>query len=193
MHSSIVVEHLREQFKNDQGVGIACIYCRYNDRAEQTPQNLLSSLCMQLAQQNTCLSHDVKRLYESNIDKRTRPTLSEISKTIQLEVSRFTKVFIVIVALDECADFDSRAAVVTELQRLRKKANLMIFSRPLENLKNKFQEMITVEIKATDDDLRAYVTNQISCADRLSLNVRNDSRLERDIQHTVVQKSQNMY
>jgi Cdc6-like AAA superfamily ATPase len=53
--TSIVVDYLLDNFKNDATVGIAFLYFDYRRAQEQTPANLLASLVKQLVQQQPSL------------------------------------------------------------------------------------------------------------------------------------------
>src|SRR5436190_10435295 len=98
---SIVVEYLERSFEKNN-VAIAYIYCSYKEQEDQTDVNLIASLLQQLVQSNPIIFDEIASLYDDNIKKQKRPTLSEWSKLLQLEIRSLSKVFIIIDALDEC-------------------------------------------------------------------------------------------
>jgi hypothetical protein len=51
MITAIVADYLCTKFQNDASVGIAYLYCNYQPQQEQKPEDLLSSLLKQLAQE----------------------------------------------------------------------------------------------------------------------------------------------
>src|SRR6266576_6486056 len=67
--SSIVVDHLNVTFGNDANVGIAYLYCSYQEKQEQNPEDLLSSLLKQLAQEQPVMLTNVKHLFERHTTK----------------------------------------------------------------------------------------------------------------------------
>src|SRR5277367_1670749 len=98
---SIIIDHLESAFKDQSDVGIAYIYCNYKEEA-QTSVHLVGSLLHQLVQRHSNPSNEIHSLYKSHFSKRTHPTLSEYSTLLQSECRSFSKVVIVIDALDEC-------------------------------------------------------------------------------------------
>src|SRR5271154_6255999 len=100
--TSIVVEHLNAKFQNDTSIGIAYLYCDFKRREEQKPADLLSSLLKQLVQEQSPVPESVKSLYQRHESKRTRPSFGEISKVLHSVVAEYSRMFIIIDALDEC-------------------------------------------------------------------------------------------
>ncbi|KAL1965282.1 hypothetical protein VTN77DRAFT_5884 [Rasamsonia byssochlamydoides] len=101
--TSIIVNHLEQKFTSDDSVGIAYLYCNFRRQQEQTPLDLLTILLKQLAQGRGSLPGSVKSLYEHHKQKGSRPGLDEIMGALQSVIAAYTKTFIIIDALDECA------------------------------------------------------------------------------------------
>ena len=194
VNRSIVVDHLREQFKDKKDVGIACIYCNYKEKDVQTLVNLTGSLLIQLIQGRALISTDVEDLYKSHVDKGTRPTPDEVLKVLQSELSRYSKVFVVVDALDEFQTGDQlQASLLAVLRALKPVVNLMVTSRFVDNIEREFRGMPMLEISASPKDVQTYVVNRISHSDRLSRHVSKDAALKEEIIKTVVGNAQKMY
>jgi hypothetical protein len=178
MLASIVVDYLSKT-NQAKDVGIAYMYCTYRDRLEQTPIRLLASLLKQLLQERQVIPEDLKNLYEHHVSKKTSPTLEDVSKVLHSEASRYSKVFIVVDALDECAGDDgTRALLLATLNALQttNAINLMVTSRPILKIERMFQDVIQLEVRASDSDVGKYIEGQMS---RLASCVsRNKSLLE---------------
>jgi hypothetical protein len=101
MITSNVVDYLNTKFENDSGVAVAYIYCNYQLQQTQKPEDLFSCLLTQLAQEQPTLPKDVKDLYERHRTKGTRPSLDEIVKVLYSTIQLYSRVFIIIDALDE--------------------------------------------------------------------------------------------
>ncbi|KAH8781602.1 hypothetical protein BGZ57DRAFT_977207, partial [Hyaloscypha finlandica] len=101
MISSIVMDHLNTKFVNDASVSIAYVYCNYQPQQEQKPADLLSSLLKQLAQKQPAMLIDVKNLYEHHRGKGTRPSIDDIIRVLDSAIRLYSRVFIIIDALDE--------------------------------------------------------------------------------------------
>ncbi|KAH8653954.1 hypothetical protein BGZ60DRAFT_386686, partial [Tricladium varicosporioides] len=162
--TSIVVEELSSRFSTDPDVGIAYLYCNFRQKHEQKAQDLLTSLLKQLSQERSTLPGDVKSLYDKHIKKRTRPSLDEISRTLQSIVGTYTRVIIIVDALDECQVSDGcRKMFLSEISSLQNKtrANLFATSRFIPDISEKFNSSIKLEIRAHDDDVRQYLDGRI--------------------------------
>lgn len=163
--TSIVISNLIATFGNDENVGIAYIYCNFQQRNVQTAEDLLRSLLKQLAQGLPSLAECVKQLYRRHGPKQMPPAFDDFSKALQSVTALYSRVFIVIDALDECqADGGCRSTFLSEIFNLQSKtrANLFATSRYIPDIEEKFIGCLKHEIIASDDDVRRYVDNHMS-------------------------------
>jgi hypothetical protein len=186
-----VIDNLRERLKNDIDVGIAYIYCNYKEKDAQTLTNLVAGLWAQLVRNGGSLSTEVKDLYSTHVRQNTPPTLDEVSKILQCEISRRSRVFVVIDALDEYPEGD-RSTLLKKLRELRPTINLMVTSRYLDTIANDFEGSPQLEINANIEDVRAYIVGRISGEKRLSRFVGKDAALGENIMNTVAGKAKKM-
>ena len=162
--TSIVVEHLWAKFQNDTNVGVAYVYCNYQRHDEQKPAALLASLLKQLVQERSSVPENVKGLYELHNGKRTRPSVDEISKILHSVISKYSKTFIIIDALDECQASDgNRDKLLAEIFDLQVKARASLFatSRFIPEIARQFERSVSLEIRASDDDIQRYLDARI--------------------------------
>ncbi|UKZ78708.1 hypothetical protein TrVFT333_006454 [Trichoderma virens FT-333] len=179
--TSIVVEELTIRKEEDRSIGVAYIYCHFRRQHEQKAEDLLASLLKQLAQSRPSLSDSVKSLYGSHKAKGTRPSLNKISKELQSIAVLYSKVFIVVDALDECQASDGcRSKFLSEIFNLQEKSgvNLFVTSRFIPEITEKFEESISLEIRASEHDIRRYMDGHIS---RLPSFVRRNSDLQEEV------------
>ena len=149
---------------------------------------------MQLIQNRTSTSTDAEDLYKSHVDKGTHPTRDEVLKALQSELSRYSKVFVIVDALDEFPAGDQyQVTLLKVLQALQPVVNLMVTSRFVDNIEREFKGMPKLEISASPKDVQTYVVNRISHSDRLSRHVSKDTTLREEIIKTVVGNAQKMY
>jgi Cdc6-like AAA superfamily ATPase len=163
--TSIVVEELTTRFQNNKSIGIAYLYCNFRRQHEQKVEDLLASLLKQLTQGRSSLPDTIKSLYDSHQDKRTRLSFDEISRALQSIVTMYSRVFILIDALDECkVSHNCRKTFLSELFSLQAKcgANLFATSRFIPEISENFQESISLEIRASEHDVRRYVDSYMS-------------------------------
>ncbi|KAL6824068.1 ankyrin repeat-containing domain protein [Trichoderma camerunense] len=161
--TAIVVNHLLANFRNDPQVGIAYVYCNFRQQDEQTAEKLLTSLLKQLAQAQSSLPKIVEDLYSKHEKSRTRPLLDEITTALHSTAAAYSRIFIIIDALDECQDL-SRQRLLDEIFALQTKtgANIFATSRISDTIKRRFDRCLTVEISADEKDVLAYLDGQMS-------------------------------
>jgi ankyrin repeat protein len=176
-----------ERTFTENNVGIAYIFCNYKD-PNQTLINLVASLLQQLVQAKSDISDDIITLYESHVKKRTRPSLAEYSQILRSEILHFSKIFIVIDALDECRESNStRETLLTIIETLRPTVHLLVTARPhITDVINTFQDAVTLEIRARDEDIQKYVHSRLLSERRLQSHVKNDRDLHNAIITTIV-------
>jgi hypothetical protein len=182
-YRSIVVNHLQTTFGNDK-IAIACIYCNYKEQTEQTVPNLVASLLKQMVQDHFTTSNTVKLLFKRHKDKRTSPTLDECMEALKSEIGTYSKVFIIVDALDECREDDgTRANLLQALRSLVGKVNLMVTSRDLVSIARDFQETKRIDILANDQDVRRYIEGRIARAPRRHLKVLQESIVRKIVEN----------
>lgn len=193
MITSIVIDHLCNTFQNEADIGVAYLYCNYRRKEEQSPDQLLLSLVKQLVQELPSVPDGVKSLYERHKKKRTRPSFDEISTVLHSVAVEYSKVFIVIDALDECYSSDGyRQKLLSEIFSLQTKTTTNVFgtSRFIPEITRQFQESISLEIRASDDDVRKYLDGKMSL---LRPFVSRNLALQEEIKTEIINAVDGMY
>lgn len=163
--TSIVVDDLTTRFHHNPDIGIAYIYCNFRRWDEQKADDLLASLLKQLSQGRSYLPAHVKALYEKHKDKRTRPSFDEISSALQSVSAMYSKVIIIVDALDECQPSDGcRSKLLSHIFSLQADnvGSFFATSRPIPDIERYFKECLRLEIIANDEDVRRYVHGHMS-------------------------------
>ena len=156
--TSVVVNHLTSWFSGEQMIGIAYVCCNFQWRGEQTAHALLASLLKQLAQGQSSLPRSVYELYDLYRDKRTRPSFDEISGTLHYVATTYSRVFIIVDALNECQASDGcRTRFLSEIFRLQTncEASLFVTSRIILELQEKFVGHIFLTVHASKTNIRS--------------------------------------
>ena len=188
-----MLEHLQQMYSNTSDVGVGWLYCIYNETG-QTAQNLLASLLQQFCRQKGSLSPEVLNSYEHHFRQNTRPLVSDISNLICSEVQRFSKVYIVIDALDECPESDrTRDVFLTELLKLPSNAYLLVTSRPNSLIESILTEARCLEISAHVDDVRQHVAARIANKAPLLKHIAANPSLKDKIISVITERAQGMY
>jgi hypothetical protein len=187
-----VVDYL-EQTINEQGIGVAFIYCNYKEKTNQTAVNLVASLLKQLVQAQSVIPSKLRWLYEQHIGRNTRPTLVECSELLHMELAAYSKVFIIVDALDECDETSgARRDLITRLLRLPPNVSLMITSRDVPSIQHKLSHFCRLEIRASDADVRTYLERRIEREERLARHVEADPALRHTILETIMKEVKGM-
>ena len=185
MLASIMVDYLGKTTRGDR-TALAYLYCNYRKHEQQTDVDLLSTLLRQLIQGQPTIPKLVKALYEHHVDRGTRPTFSEVAKVLHSVVCDYAQVFIVIDALDECADDNgTRRALLSEIRNLQTliDTRFMATSRLIPKITQEFAEDLTLEVRARDEDVKQYLEGQMQ---RLSRCVLRDSSLQELIKEEII-------
>lgn len=161
--TSIVIDDLTTRFHDNPDIGIAYIYCNFRRWDEQKAGDLLASLLKQLSQGRSSLPAHVKALYEKHKDKRTRPSFDEISGALHWVSAMYSKVIIIVDALDECQPSDG-CQLLSHIFSLQADNAVSFFatSRPIPDIEGYFKECLRLEIIASDEDVRRYVHGHMS-------------------------------
>ncbi|KAK5404517.1 hypothetical protein LTR06_009664 [Exophiala xenobiotica] len=139
---------------------------------------MISSIIRQLFDHQPETMDAVKSLYEER--HKRRPSFEELTLTSENVLSAFSKVFVVIDALDECngpheTDRKPWQTLLTRLfrlqEQLRPKVALQILAtfRPIPEVESYFPSCERLHIRANEDDLAVYcdaIIPKISCIAR---------------------------
>jgi Cdc6-like AAA superfamily ATPase len=192
--TSIVIEELTRRFSNDPTIGIAYIYCNFRRQDEQKIEDFLASLLKQLAKSQPSLPSIVKDLYSRHETKRTRPSLKELSDTLQIVTKSFSRVFVIIDALDECQEVSNgcRSKFLSEIFSLQTKCGSNIFatSRSLPDIIERFNNKMQLEIRASNQDVQRYLDGHMSQLPRCVL---RSSELQDEIKAKIIKAVDGMY
>lgn len=162
--TSIVIDHLITRFQNDPTICIAYIYCNFRRQNEQKAEDLLASLLKQLAQEWPFLPDIMKDLYVRHKDKRTRPSLDEILGALKSVAVTYSRIFIIIDALDECQVLDGcRTRFLSAIFELQSRCGSSIFatSRINDEIGKLFVGAVPLTIHAHNEDVKRYLNGRM--------------------------------
>ncbi|KAF7356357.1 ANK-REP-REGION domain-containing protein [Mycena venus] len=189
---SMVVDHLSVACRNNKDTGVACIYLNHKEAKDQTPSKLLAALWRQLVH-----SRDVgiiaKKLYQQHREKGTAPLLDEVVHMLSSSLKEFSKVFVVVDAIDEYPEFEQHI-LLQHLAAIGSNVNLMISSRPhISPDPSLFTNLETLHIRATPRDIQEYINAQIYSSPRLFEHVKAQSTLQGEIHAKIIDAVDGMF
>lgn len=191
--ASIIINNLWRRFRENASIGIAYIYCNFRRKDEQTPQGFTSSLLKQLAERQFPLPRKLKDLYKNHQASRTRPSSEDLSEALHFTLMAYSRVYVVIDALDECdASNGCRARFLSEIFHFQSsgKVSILVTSRQNPEIQSKLKKSVILEIRATQEDVQIYVDNRMS---DLPAFIRDDSGLQQDIKASISRTADGMY
>ena len=124
-------------------------------------------VCWSRWSKTAAISDDVKSFYDLHRRREAHPTLDQLTDVLISEIRTYSKVFIVVDALDECREDDATRAMLLEVLRsLPRQVNLMVTSRNLPSIGRDFEGAKRLHIRAKDDDMKAYIEGRIALGPR---------------------------
>jgi hypothetical protein len=165
MMTSIAVDNLCTRFQNDPSVGVAYLYCNYQKQQEQKPADLFASLLKQLVQRRPSLLENIRIMHKLHKDGESRPSFEEILRLLHSVIADYSRVFIFIDALDEYQTSDGRHRILlSEIFNLQAKTGVSLFatSRFIPEIAKEFEECISLEIRASEEDVQRYLDGRMS-------------------------------
>jgi Cdc6-like AAA superfamily ATPase len=163
--TSVVIKHLKDAQRDKEPAakaGIACLYCEYERQKDQTPHSLFAAVLRQLADQSIPFPKSVEELYKLHGTAKTHHGFDEVSLILTETVQKFSQVFLVVDALDECSEKSCRE-LLSNLQDLQKKTGMKLLatSRHAVDFRRNFEECAMLEIKANESDVKAVLDSQM--------------------------------
>ncbi|KAJ7922682.1 ankyrin repeat-containing domain protein [Mycena leptocephala] len=189
---SIVVDHLRRDLESED-IGVAVIYLNHKETDDHSIKMLLASLWRQLILKKS-ISPALRELYNDHCEKGTGPSADEAQAILSSIILEYSKVFILVDALDEYPE-QQRDALLRRISALEPTVNLMLTSRPHITFAHIIStaDLETLEMKATEDDIRRYIDAQIMNSSRLSKYISMRPTLRDEIETKIVNRSGGMF
>ncbi|CAG7988463.1 unnamed protein product [Penicillium salamii] len=192
---SLVVDTIESKPKTDD-VMHAYIYCSYSRRKEQGSTALLSSLLLQVLQhsESETIPSEVLLLYNSHLKYGTRPTSKQLKGALEELIAAYKKFFVVIDALDECAESEQDTLeFLSVLRSVGSNVHILCSSRSSTTFEGYFSAADKLVILAREEDVGLVLDSEISRHPGLSRHVRADPSLRGDIITCINAECKGMY
>lgn len=186
MMAAIAIDGLSKKVRSG-AVGLAYVYCNYKAQVDQNAANLLAAILKQLVQARPSIAEPVERLHKQHAYQKTTPSLEEIFNALQSVCTQYSRLYIVIDALDECPDGEgNRNQFLAKLRDLQSRAGdlrVMTTSRFIPSIMDEFSAALRLEIRASDEDIKQFVAGQIY---RLPKCIQRDNMLQDMVQEKIL-------
>jgi hypothetical protein len=180
---------------DESKVGIACLYCDYNDQKEQTSVNMIGSLVKQLVRARPNVPDEIYQTFLKSKKARKGLELAEACKMLALCLQFFSRAYICIDALDEC-DHEHRREFLRSLnQVLQDSTSTHLFLTGRPHIESDVNDCLAikypdpVQIKPTEEDIKKYIAHRIN--DGLNPGTM-DKSLRQEIETTITAMSKGM-
>jgi len=171
-------------------VAVVFVYCNF--KANYNILQLLEALLKQLAHHRLTL--DSIKALKTDKDQGCRPSLETLMTVLETEIKAYSRVFVVVDALDECFPEEACNNLLERLRSLTKipSAKLMVTSRDIPSIESAICADVKLEIIALDSDIKALVEARISEVKMLERLINRQPSIKEKVVMTVVEKAQGM-
>ena len=195
--SASIIEDLFRVRKHDPSV--ACAYFFFDGRDGQKDsqrlESLICSLIEQLSTQCGGIPVSLAELYESCHSGRSQPSMSSLSATLLLILEAFSHVYVVLDALDECAERKDLLKWIKEMTSWRKgKLHLLATSRLEEDITKILRLLdphyVYLEPNVVTCDIERYINRILEVDEAFE---RWDDEVKVIIKSTLLESARGMY
>ncbi|CAM1508160.1 Fc.00g050080.m01.CDS01 [Cosmosporella sp. VM-42] len=193
--TSIVIDELTTYYRTSQDVGIAYIYCDFQEQEKQRADDLLMNILKQLAKDLSSLPSSVKKLYDHYNYRLRRPLLEEICGALAAVAASYSRVFILVDALDGCLPSGRCPGVFLQrLFKLQKACGTNIFatSRCLPEIAGSFKSCAVLQIRAREQDLLSYAEAYLT-DDTMPRWAHKNGGLRQEVQKSVIESADGIF
>jgi len=188
---SVLIDNLL-QLRGD--VGVAYMYCFGQDQAVQTAEALVGSLIKQMVLlkiEDGNLPTVVEDLYRKT-GLNGKPNLGVLVKVLKDITDLFDRAFIVADGVDELEKETSQKLLNCAHDMIpENRTKFLIASRPSAPRITKYlRHGFSIDVKASDADVRVYLTHQIRRNDNLEMLIGNDVEIRKKIIAEISQQCQ---
>jgi Cdc6-like AAA superfamily ATPase len=195
---STVLESVLEHCQDDIGKVTAYFFFDFTDPKKQNTDIMVRSLISQLTHRVTKVSAPLETLFSSCGNGETRPSPDSIMEVLREMISEFPQVFIILDALDECAD---RKELLDVIQRIQSwnldNLHILTTSRKERDIDDSFRssldqsKMINLQNKQVDLDIQSYIHQRLQ-TDQTLEKWRKDDSILREIETTLIKGANGM-
>lgn len=191
-YRSVIIDHLLNNYASED-TKFAFLYCHYKDQAAQTASNLIACLDRQIIGRPQELPQQLAALHKELQQQNRRPSFKELKRLLVALCNQYTRIYIVVDALDECEVNYRRRLLLPVFKSLPNSiTRLFVTSRPNnEDIFQTFSKASQITIAARESDLRQYITEKIE--ERRDLVNRLTPELKKKTTSTISARASGMY
>ncbi|KUL90773.1 hypothetical protein ZTR_00369 [Talaromyces verruculosus] len=197
--SSTVLHNVLQHCQDDPGKVTAYFFFDFNDAQKQDPEMMVRSLLCQLSQQSIRIPASLDALFSSSENGQRQPSAHTLLETLRSIIHEFPQVYIVLDALDECAQ---RVELMETLEMIAgwklQNVRLLVTSRKERDIESSLgglvngQNRICLQSTIVDKDIQRYVRHRLS-TDKDLHKWNKDAVIRREIEDVLRDGAHGMY
>jgi len=193
--SSTVIEEVLHHCQSKPSLGIAYFYFDFKDTAKQQSEKAIRSLIKQYSAQ--CLSYPAALvdLFSQHQDGEQQPTTATLMKTLQGILGGFQHAYVILDALDECADCEELLGLIDDLVAWKLGIlHMLVTSRKERDIELHLMPQVSGAINVQgafiDNDIRSHICEQLQNDPKLS---KWPAHIHKEIEETLMKGAHGMY
>jgi hypothetical protein len=140
----------------------------------------------------------LEALYSSSDKGNRQPSLDALMNVLQQMLQEFPQSYLILDALDECADRPELLSILEQMARWQlKELRVLVTSRQLGDIKSSLEDIVNGEYiiclqsQVVDKDIHSYVRQRLS-NDKGLKKWQKDDEIRREIETTLMEGSRGM-
>ncbi|KAF2627576.1 ankyrin, partial [Macroventuria anomochaeta] len=197
--SSTIIEHLLQHCNNDTRMVTAYFYFDFNDTQKQNPELMLRSLLCQLLRRSAATPKGVDALFLACGNGQRQPSLHTLLEITPQVMQQFTQVYLVLDALDECAQRQELMDVLETVAGWQlDNMHLLMTSRKERDIESslesyvKEEDTICLQRDVVDKDIQRYVQQRLS-DDKTLTKWNKDPAIRQEIEAALMHGARGMF
>jgi hypothetical protein len=196
-HSATIIEHVARHCETNQSSAFAYFFFDGKDgqKGSQTVGSLIRSLIRQFSTAYGGVPAVLTKLYHSCHDGGAQPSVESLRATLLLILEAFDDVYIVLDALDECAERKDVLKWIKQMTSWRKsKLHLLATSRPEEEIAKDLRlldpDHVNIKQDLVSRDIVKYINSILYDEDLFG---KWSDEISANIKNTVLESADGMY
>jgi hypothetical protein len=197
--SSTILHSILQHCHDQKGEVTVYFYFDFNDKQKQDPELMLRSLVYQLLQQSIKIPASLDTLFFSCKNGERPPSVHALLDALQQMIRGFAQVYVILDALDECAQRTDLMAMLEKIVRWQlPNLHLLFTSRREWDIESSLEDIvdqqnwICLQSELVDKDIQLYVRQRLS-DDKNLRKWQKDIALQQEIVTALMQGARGMY
>ncbi|EAU86880.2 ankyrin repeat domain-containing protein 50 [Coprinopsis cinerea okayama7 len=185
--ASTIIDDLLPLEEDYERTCVLFVYSRYTEPLSVT--DIIKSLIKQCIERNHDLAGVVAPTYSKHKLEGTEPSVDELVRLLRTLESYFDRVYYVIDGVDE-AHLDVRFDLIQVINKL--KGNIMLTSRPLDDLGGDLSHAVFCTLTAQDSDIELHMEEKLGRFKQLG-RVLDQNDCRKEILEQIIEKAEGMF